>query len=131
MAIENISRFTIVNDSGSNIESSYGEIVELIFGRDINTGAVGYSVDLGSSWTWISAISPNTPLITSGSASGLTGYRVLTSGSNIQLNVANGSLIIHSLANTSAPILPRELAQDSSGSILTDSNNMLLYVEVT
>lgn len=55
MAIEHLQRIVIANDTQANVEAESAALAELVFGRDTDTGAIGYSIDAGTTWVWITS----------------------------------------------------------------------------
>lgn len=54
-AFETIGRQTIFNDTQANVAAGTAALVEIRFARDTATGLIGYTIDGGTTWTWLHA----------------------------------------------------------------------------
>jgi hypothetical protein len=71
MGIEIIGKTIIFNDTQANVEDNVGSLSELCFGRDSDTGALGFTIDQGANWTWLPLTATgNTPASTVASETG-------------------------------------------------------------
>lgn len=107
MAIENLGRVIIQNDTQANVEANTGALTEVVFARDTATGAIGYSVDSGSTWTWIPATGGSSTL------DGLTDV-VITTPEDKQVLQYNGAEWVNA-ANTATGQYRQMLWEVSGG----------------
>lgn len=55
MTIYNVGRITILKDVAAKVEDESGALGEIFFGVDTDTGKLGFTADLGGTWTWITS----------------------------------------------------------------------------
>jgi hypothetical protein len=107
--IEYLSRVTIGNGTQSAVEAETAALAEIAFGRDTVTGTIGYTVDAGATWTWITSLAELTDVDLTGSGTGDVlynsgsgwvdyplglGSKVTVSGSKIRFgNVTGGNYL--------------------------------------
>jgi hypothetical protein len=58
MGITHLGRVVVAADTQANIEALGFDLDEVIFGVDTSTDALGFSIDDGATWVWITASAP-------------------------------------------------------------------------
>ena len=93
MGIEHLGRLVILNGTQAAVEAESAALVELVFGRDTANGSIGYSVDGGVNWTWITSA---TDLATIEAGELATRFEPLTNGDpenpDLVFDPANGDV---------------------------------------